>query len=98
MSRQLFLIDALGIHLGLSWHSVLRWGADVRAFTLSGEADCCGQGVLHLYGGRGRLTDGGHQLYGGQDSWRRGLEVNEVEHILTGRVITKRHLNRKVKG
>jgi len=73
---------------------VLRRGADFRAFTLRGQAGRRGQGVLHLHGGRGRPMDGGRQCYGGQDSWGRGLEGNEVEQVLAGALVTKRHLKR----
>lgn len=90
--------EVYGIYLGLSWHSVLEWDTDLRAFTLSGEAGSGAQGVLHLYGGRGAPSNGGHKLYGGQDPWRCGLKGNEVEQVLTRRCVTKRHLRRTVEG
>lgn len=91
-------ICVLGFYLGLSWHSVLKWDTDLRAFTLSGEAGSCAQGVLHLYGGRGAPSHSAHKLYGGQDPWRCGLKGNEVEQVLAGPCITKSHLRRRVEG
>lgn len=91
-------IYVLGFYLGLSWHSVLKWDTDLRAFTLSGEAGSCAQGVLHLYGGRGAPSHSGRKLYGGQDPWRRGLKGHEVEQVLAGPCITKCHLRRRAEG
>lgn len=86
------------MYLGVSRHSVLRWSTDLQAFTLQSEAGSCAQRVLHLYSGRGLLTNVGHQLDGGHGSWWRGFEDNVVEQVLTRCHIMKCHLRRQAEG
>lgn len=79
-------------HLGVSWHSGLRRGTDVWAFALGGEADGRAEGILHRDRGGGHPPHGSHQLYGGQHPRGRGLEGDQVEHVLARVHIAERHL------
>lgn len=57
-------------HLGLSWHGVLGWSADLGAFALGGETGSFAQRVLHRHRGGHLLSNRCHQLQGGQRSRR----------------------------
>lgn len=76
----------------MSWNCSLRRSTDVWALALGGEADRYAEGILHRHRGGGHPPHSSHQLYGGQHPRGRGLEGDQVEHVLTRGHIPERHL------